>query len=631
MDAMARLLSDDGPFARRLPGFHARPQQQAMACAVAEALARRATLVVEAGTGVGKTFAYLAPALAGGGKVLVSTGTRHLQDQLYHKDLPVVREALGWGGRAALLKGRANYLCLHRLEAAGRDEDVNPGLVAALRRWARRTRTGDIAEFDPIPERHPVWPRVTSTPENCLGQACAHFSACWVVRARRAAQEADLVVVNHHLFLADLALREGGFEDFLPSFDAFVLDEAHQLPEIAPAFFGGSLSSRQLQDLVRDVKTEQLQWAPDVPDLRVRADRLKTAVLTLREGLGAAARRGGWNEGPGALPEPLDAVEEALRELEAGLRSQRGRALGLDACAERAAEFRCRLELLRAPQDEAVHWFETAPHGFVLHRTPVEVADPFAGHRARFRAAWVFTSATLSVDGRFDHFATALGLGEARGLQLDSPFDYARNALLYLPTGMPDPNDRRHTDAVVEVALPLIRAWGGRTFLLFTSHRALERAADRLRGYGEMPLLVQGAAPRRELLERFRESSGAVLLGTSSFWEGVDVKGDKLKLVIIDKLPFKSPGDPLYKRRLQRVAEQGGNAFRDVQIPEATIALRQGVGRLIRDITDQGIVMIADNRLITKSYGKDFLNSLPDMQRCSELAQALEFAAKIKC
>jgi ATP-dependent DNA helicase DinG len=539
----------------------------------------------------------------------------------------VVREALGWRGRAALLKGRANYLCLHRLDLAAADPDVDRSVVDALRSWGRRTRTGDIAEFDEIPERHAIWPKVTSTPDNCLGQDCPHLDACWVLRARRAAQEADLVVVNHYLFLADLALREEGFEDFLPAFDAFVFDEAHQLPGIAPAFFGESLSSRQLQDLVRDVKTEQLQGAPDVSVLRELADGLKNAVLALRERLGQTARRGGWEEGPGAVPEALESLAGALADLQRGLEAQTGRSRGLDACAARAAALLRRLELLRTEEDDAVRWFEVARRGFVLYRTPVEVAESFVTHRDRFRAAWVFTSATLSVDGRFDHFTETLGLEGARELHLDSPFDYERNALLYVPKGLPDPNDPAHTDAVVEAALPLIRAWGGRSFLLFTSHRALERAAQRLQGHCAFPLLVQGAAPRRELLERFREAGGAVLLGTSSFWEGVDVQGGALSCVVIDRLPFGPPGDPLARARMDALRRRGGNPFRELQIPQAVIQLKQGAGRLIRGEDDRGVLAICDPRLTTRPYGRVFLRSLPPMPATRSLDEVIAFIA----
>ncbi len=621
------LLSAAGPVARLLPGFRPREPQQVMAAAVGEALETGSTLVVEAGTGVGKTFAYLAPALASGRKVLISTGTRHLQDQLYYKDLPVVRKALGWRGRVALLKGRANYLCIHRLALAGDDDAAARGLVEALRSWARRTRTGDIAEFDPLPERHPIWPEVTSTADNCLGQDCEHYQACWVTRARRAAQEADLVIVNHYLLLADLALREAGFEDFLPAFDAFILDEAHQLSSIAPAFFGISLSSRQLQDLARDVKTEQLQGAPEASALRDLADGLETATLQLRERLGGAPRRGRWEEGPGADPRGLEGLSAALEALLEGLRAQSARTRGLDGCAERARSALDRLAALRTENLDAVRWFETGRRGFVLQLTPVEVAETFSAHRARFRSAWVFTSATLSVEGRFDHFLADLGLGAAECLQLDSPFDYARNALLYLPEGLPEPGDRRHTQAVVEAARPVIHAWGGRTFMLFTSHRALAQAAERLRASLDYPLLVQGEAPRRELLERFRECGCGVLLGTASFWEGVDVQGEALSCVVIDKLPFEPPGDPVTRARIEALRARGGNPFRELQIPQAVIHLKQGVGRLIRGECDRGVLMICDPRLRTRPYGRVFLRSLPPMPRTDSLGETLRFIA----
>ena len=621
------VLSEQGALADLLEAFRPRPQQQAMAEAVEATLRDRGTLVVEAGTGVGKTLAYLVPALASGRKVLVSTGTRHLQDQLYYKDLPLVREALRWGGRVALLKGRANYLCLHRLELARMAEGIDGALVEALRSWGRHTRTGDIAEFDAIPEQDPIWPQVTSTPDNCLGQDCEHYERCWVVRARRAAQEADLVVVNHHLFLADLALREDGFEDFLPAFDAFILDEAHQLPAVAPTFFGMRLSSRQLQDLVRDIKTEQLQGAPDAPALRGLADALKHAVLDLREALGVVPRRGEWASGPGGNPGLLECLQARLKELEAALRAQRGRSRGLDACAERVAGAGTMLAGLAREEDQAVRWFETSRRGFVLYRTPVEVAGTFQSHRQRFRAGWVFTSATLSVAGRFDRFLSELGLEEAACLQLDSPYDYRHHALLYLPTGLPDPGSMDHTEAVVEAARPVVEAWGGRSFFLFTSFRALERAAALLEGTLPFPLLVQGQAPRRELLERFREAGDAVLLGTASFWEGVDVPGQALSCVVIDKLPFEPPGDPVTRARIEAVRRRGGNPFTELQVPQAVIQLKQGVGRLIRGETDRGLLVLCDPRLTQRPYGRVFLDSLPPMPLTRSLSEALAFVA----
>jgi ATP-dependent DNA helicase DinG len=606
-------LGPQGPFALLLEGFQARPQQQAMAAAVERALTDDATLIAEAGTGVGKTFAYLVPALLSGGKVIVSTGTKTLQDQLFHKDLPLVRKALGVNARCALLKGRSNYLCLHRFRATvaeGRLRDRQQvAELRQIREWVGVTRTGDIGEVSGVAENAEIWSQVTSTVDNCLGQDCEDYSRCHVVQARRAAQEADVVVINHHLFFADLALKEEGFGELLPSANAVILDEAHQLPEIASIFFGQTLGSRQLLELGRDSTSESHNEAPDMEAIRTHAAALEKATLDLRLALGRAGQREPWErirhkpdvaDGLEQLDDCLAALTEAL-----ALGAERGK--GLEACLRRAHLAQQRLARLKAPDDRAIQWYETFTRAF----TPLDVAELFHSRLAAHPCAWIFTSATLAVGERFDHFASQLGLGEAKTLQLDSPFDYARNALLYLPGGLPEPNDPGYTRAVVEAALPVIRASRGRCFMLFTSHRALREAAELLEGRLPFPLLIQGDMPRGELIERFRALGNAVLLGTSSFWEGVDVRGEALSCVIIDKLPFASPGDPVLQARLNAIRSGGGNPFMDYQLPQAVITLKQGVGRLIRDAADRGVLMLCDPRLRTKQYGRIFLDSLP--------------------
>jgi ATP-dependent DNA helicase DinG len=628
------VLGPNGPLQRHLPGFKPRPQQQAMAVAVEAAIADRTTLIVEAGTGVGKTFAYLVPALLSGRKVIVSTGTRHLQDQLYHKDLPVIRAALKLPVKAALLKGRANYLCIHRLHNA-QEQLRSPASFKTLRRvreWAGRTRTGDVAELSQIPEHSELWPWITSTADNCLGTECAFFQQCHVVQARRAAQEADLVVINHHLFFADLSLRETGFAELLPSAHAFILDEAHQLPEIASNFFGAHLSSRQLLELARDTTAEQLKEAPDSGGLRDLAGQLEQTILDLRLSMGAPQSRGSWPQ----LRRQPD-VERALAQLEAQLLALRSalqqvaeRGKGLANCHRRASALVTLLNGLRNDPEDAVQWFESYSRGFVLHHTPLEVGDTFSAYLHGYACAWVFTSATLAVNGEFAHFTSRLGLAQAACKQLDSPYDFARKALLYLPRGLPDPGAATFTRAVVEAALPVLHASGGRAFMLFTSHRALREAAALLAELVGYPLLVQGSAPRRELLDRFREAGNAVLLGTTSFWEGVDVRGSALSCVIIDKLPFASPSDPVLQARLAALAARGGQPFVDVQLPQAVITLKQGIGRLIRDEEDTGVLMICDPRLTGRSYGRAFLNSLPQMPITHEFAEVEAFLIAIQ-
>ena len=622
----AEILADNGPLAHAIEGFQARPQQQEMATAVARALARGHTLIAEAGTGTGKTFAYLAPALLASGKIIISTGTKTLQDQLFHRDLPLVREALGLGIDIALLKGRANYLCRHRLDLAeGEGRFRARSMVADLvkvRRWSGRTESGDIAELNELPEDAAIWPWVTSTTDNCLGQECPALAECHVALARRAAQEADVVVVNHHLLFADMALKEEGFGELLPEADAFILDEAHQVPEVASLFFGVSLGSRQLYDLGRDVIAEQLNEAADMPGLREAADDMQKAVRDLRLALGEDERRAPWREVETrpATVAALKAMRESLKALAQALEPAAPRGQGLESCFRRSRELIERLDQMTVTAaDDYIHWFETRSRGFSLNLTPLEVATPFRERMRQYPGAWIFTSATLSVGGSFDHFAGRLGLDGADTLQLDSPFDYRMHAVLYVPEGLPQPGEQGYTRAVVEAALPVLEASHGRAFLLFTSHRALREAAELLENRIDYPLLVQGSAPRGDLLERFREHGNAVLLGTGSFWEGVDVRGEALSCVIIDKLPFASPGDPVLAARIDALRNQGENPFLAYQVPSAVITLKQGVGRLIRDVNDKGIMMLCDPRLISKPYGRIFLDSLPGMTRTRKI------------
>ncbi len=628
----SECLSSDGALASEVPGFAARPQQQQMADAVERVLEQGEVLIVEAGTGTGKTFAYLVPALLSGQKVIISTGTRHLQDQLFHRDLPTVQSALAVPVNAALLKGRANYLCYHRLETTrseGRLHDRQQvGQLEAIFDWSGRTRSGDIAELTGIPEDAPIWPRVTSTTENCLGQQCEWFAKCHVVQARRAAQEADLVVINHHLLCADLALKEEGFGELLPGADVFIVDEAHQLPDTAARFFGLTLSSRQLQELAQDSIIEYLRETTDQEGLPVIARQLEHALQDVRLAMGQSEQRSPWSRlaGNTDLHKHLATLGEALSALSAALEQQAERSRGLDNCYQRALKLQGLLvQTTEQPPENHVHWFETWRQSFRINLTPLDVADIFSTQRQELPSCWVFTSATLSVNGAFDHFARRLGLEDAATLSLDSPFDFQNNALFYVPEGLPEPNAASYTERMLDSSEQIIRAARGRTFVLFTSYRALHIARRRLQESCDFPLLVQGQAPRNELLERFRELGNAVLLGTSSFWEGVDVRGGALSCVIIDKLPFASPGDPVWQARIDALKEQGGNPFIDEQLPHAVIMLKQGVGRLIRDVDDRGVLVICDPRLIGKSYGRVFLNSLPDMKRTRDFDEVVAF------
>jgi ATP-dependent DNA helicase DinG len=634
---LTELFGPDGPLARSLPGYAPRNEQLAMAEHVVAALEGRETLIVEAGTGTGKTFAYLVPALVSGRRVIVSTGTRALQDQLYHRDLPAICGALGRPVRVALLKGRANYLCRHRLEIAeqqayarGLRREVATALPK-VRAWSHVTKRGDIAELPGLGEADPVWPWVTSTRENCLGSECPVFDECFVLAARREAQAADIVVVNHYLLMADLVLKEEGFGDLLPGADAIVIDEAHQLPDIAAQFLGYSVSTRQLSAIVKDVQGELLlahQMGGGVDAALTGLDAQVASVVAATAGVDSRIDHAQW---PERLIEALNGLAARTSELADALAPIAGEGQGAFArLRERLEESSVRLHALTAEEaDGGVRWAETSARSVSCHYAPVDVATQLAALLEAQSCAWVLTSATLAVGEDFSHYKRRSGLARARSIRFESPFDFANQALLYLPKGLGDPGAPGHTRAVVRAALPVLEASGGRAFLLFTSHRALREAAEELLvEWGNeppVPVLVQGDGSRDHLLRRFREAGNAVLLGTGSFWEGVDVKGTALSVVIIDKLPFAAPDDPLLKARLDTIREQGGNPFFDEQVPQAVIALKQGVGRLIRDQGDFGVVMICDTRLVTKGYGRAFIQSLPPMKRTRELGEVQQF------
>jgi ATP-dependent DNA helicase DinG len=567
-----------------------------------------------------------------GQKVIISTGTRHLQDQLFHRDLPVVRSALAVPVTAALLKGRSNYLCLHRLEITRSEGAVTHRQqidhLQQVSDWSGRTRSGDIAELSGIPEDSPLWPQVTSTTDNCLGQQCAYYDDCYVVKARRAALDADVVVINHHLLCADMVLKDEGFGELLPGVDAFIIDEAHQLAETATRFFGVALSSRQMKELASDSISEYIRETADPAGLADQARALERCLDEVRLVMGHGEQRAPWSRlvADSGLQKHLQALREALDALTAALEQQAGRSRGLDNCYQRAVRLKgLLLQTTEQPPDNHIHWYETWRQSFRINLTPLDVSEHFGLRREQLPACWVFTSATLAVNGSFGHFSQRLGLDDAETMILESPFDYPKHALLYVPQGLPEPNQPDFTDRMLDETERILRVSGGRAFVLFTSYRALHAARKRLHKGCHFPLLVQGSAPRNELLERFRELGTAVLLGTSSFWEGVDVRGEALSCVIIDKLPFASPGDPVWQARIDALRDKGGNPFMDEQLPHAVITLKQGVGRLIRDVNDRGVLVICDPRLAAKRYGKVFLNSLPPMRRSRDFEDVAAF------
>jgi ATP-dependent DNA helicase DinG len=603
-----------------------------MAAAVGAALARLEPLIVEAGTGTGKTFAYLVPALLSGRSVIISTGTRTLQDQLFRRDVPLLAKALGLPVKLALLKGRANYLCRHRLELTQQQGSLalreTSGLLTRIARWAATTASGDLAELTELPEASSVWPMVTSTRENCLGQECPQFSRCHVIDARRAAQAADIVVVNHHLLLADLALKDEGFGDLLPGAEAVILDEAHQVPDIAAQFFGQTWSVRQVQILMRDVTAELAAAVVRSPTITGELSIVEARIDDLRGALPAGAGRFEWQNLAELFTDGLTEIETALGDLANALENI-GAGSGISSCARRALALAAGLGALNSVAEESgLRWVEAAAGGLSLHFTPFEIADRLRAFIEARPCAWVFTSATLAIGADFAHFATRIGLADARTLQISSPFDYRDQARIYLPRNMPEPQHPAFAARFIDACAPLLEASGGRAFLLYTSYRGLADGVAALKArfpVPPFPVLVQGEAPREALLTRFRELGNAVLLATGSFWEGVDVKGDALSIVAIDKLPFAAPDDPLLKARLEGIRRRGGNPFAEYQLPQAVLALKQGVGRLIRDVDDFGVIVLGDPRVRTKGYGKVFLDALPPSPVLSDASLGVQF------
>jgi ATP-dependent DNA helicase DinG len=642
-------FSPDGPLARAVEGFRARPQQVEFARAVLEAIEQKGMLIAEAGTGTGKTFAYLVPALLAGGRVIVSTGTKTLQDQLYHRDLPRVRAALGVPVDVALLKGRANYVCLHHLEAAQAQgtfamrEEVDH--LRRIASFAQRTMSGDKAECADVPESSGAWAQATSTRENCLGSSCRHYQDCFVMRARKRAADADVIVVNHHLFFADIALRDEGAADLLPAANTVIFDEAHHLPDLARLFFGQQLATGQLLELCRDVRAAEAQHARESTELGDAALEVEHGARELRLALGQAQGRVGLAQvrDRKAFDEALGHLHDELTALREKLATQEERAEDIRNCRARADQALALIEQWQEgesrPREDAygeplagemVRWIESYAQTASLYMTPLDVGRIFAQQVGTGDKAWIFTSATLSVNGDFGHYQREMGLAEAATATWPSPYDFERQALLYVPEGLPDPNAEGYAEAVVDAAWPVVRASGGHAFLLFTSLRAMQRAYERIgarlrEAKLDWPLLLQGSGSKNELLDRFRRSPHAVLLGSQSFWEGVDVKGDQLSVVVIDRLPFNPPDDPVLAACIERINRAGGNAFMEYQVPRAVITLKQGAGRLIRDETDRGALMICDPRLVEKPYGRRIWRALPPFRRTRSLSEVQAF------
>ncbi|MGO2333727.1 ATP-dependent DNA helicase [Providencia sp.] len=628
-------FSANGFLARTIPGFQPRAAQVTMSNAVTESIDAQNVLVAEAGTGTGKTYAYLVPALRSGKKVIVSTGSKALQDQLYHRDLPTIIDAMNYSGRTALLKGRSNYLCLERLDqqslGGGSLEPEILSAVVRLRSWSIESELGDTSTCHDIAEDSPVWPLVTSTNDNCLGSDCPRYQECFVLKARRKALEADIVVVNHHLFMADRVVKDTGFGELIPQADVMIFDEAHQIPDIASQYFGQQLSSRQLLDLARDMVITYRTELKDQVQLQKSADRLTQSTLDFRINLGENSFRGNLRDllKQSVVQRALTLLDDALELCYEVIKTSLGRSQSLDSIFERVTIYRNRLNRLKDVTIPGYsYWFESYGRHFLLALTPLTVADKFSEMIANTPASWVFTSATLSVNDKLSHFTDRLGLKSAKTLLLASPFDFASQTLLCVPRFAPEPNQRGSAQKLATMLRPLIEKNGGRCFFLCTSHLMMRELAEEFKSTLTLPVLMQGESSKNKLLSQFIAAGNAVLVATSSFWEGVDVRGDRLSCVIIDKLPFTAPDDPLLRARIEDCELRGGDPFADVQLPDAVITLKQGVGRLIRDTSDYGVIVICDNRLVTRPYGEVFLTSLPPSPRTRSLTKAIEFLEK---
>ncbi|MGX9773970.1 ATP-dependent DNA helicase [Janthinobacterium aestuarii] len=637
-----RLFGAGGPLGPAVGSYKPRRSQTEMAKAIASAIDSQTTLIAEAGTGTGKTFAYLVPALMWGGKTIVSTGTKNLQDQLFLRDIPTVRAALQAPVSVALLKGRSNYVCHYHLERTLQNgrmtsrDDV--GHLREISRFIKMTSSGDKAELAKVPENAMIWNLVTSTRDTCMGAECQYYQDCFVMKARKEAQQADVVVVNHHLFFADVALKDTGVAELLPSANTIIFDEAHQLPDTATLFFGNTVSTSQILELCRDVLAEGLahargiDWAKTVTVVEKAARDLR---LTFPQDI---VRMSLPQIAPSSDFFPaLDTLKDELDGMVAVLETQAERAETLEQCRVRGVELAQQLSGWKfdpkakvAAGEEAVFWVEAFSSSLQLHKTPLSIAPIFNNQREGTPRSWIFTSATLAVKNDFKHFSEQMGLTGEPSHTWPSPFDYGQQGLLFVPQNLPQPNSLGYTDAVIDCALPIIEAAGGRTFFLCTTLRAVKRAAERLadefrqRGLN-FPLFVQGEKGRTELLDQFRAAGNGVLIGSQSFWEGVDVRGDALSLVIIDKLPFAPPDDPVLAARIEVMEKQGKNGFMHHSLPEAIINLKQGAGRLIRDEGDRGVLMICDPRLISKPYGKRIWQSLPPFKRTRDTAEVVEF------
>jgi len=650
--AVAAAFGELGPIAKALPGFEARSGQLQMADRAADVFSDGGVLLAEAGTGTGKTLAYLIPAILSRRRVLVSTGTKNLQEQIFYKDLPVLRESLGIPFTATYMKGRGNYLCLHRFESFKeggvaqslgftRDESIH---IRLIDEWRAETKTGDRAELEDLPEDLPFWKDIAASSENCIGTECPHYNDCFITRMRQSAAESDLVVVNHHLLCADASVRQSAYGEVIPTCHYIVVDEAHQLEDVATQYFGIAVSNYRLDDLGHDVdRAVAAKLLPDeeaAGNLKDRAERVRDygraffSVLQLIrfDGPGVAGNETRIRIGASQLNRVADeglSLVRALEALEAEIALAREAPPDVLALGTRAADLRKDLDfLLRADDNGFVYYLDVRGRGVFLRAAPIDVSTIVRELLIDRMSGTVLTSATLTVDGSFEYVRSRLGIRKAQEIRLSSEFDYSRQAILYLPKRMPDPRAREFASAVAREVVEIVKRTKGRAFVLFTSYANLREVHARASAEIEYPILVQGDAPRSALLRDFKATPNAVLLATSSFWQGVDVVGEALSCVIIDKLPFASPGDPITAARIESINAAGGSAFGEYQIPLAILALQQGLGRLIRHRQDRGVLAVLDPRLRSMGYGRRFLNSLPPAPVTTELRDIERFFAE---
>ncbi len=620
-----------GLLGRALPGCEERPSQQQLSEAVGRTLGDGGVLLAEAGTGTGKTLAYLLPAVQLGRRVVVSTGTKNLQEQLVAKDLPLLARALGRELNVAVMKGRANYLCLLRYDSFLRggtvSRQVELPLLRAIEAWVPTTETGDRNEVADLPDNVEFWREIAASSENCIGQTCAQFEGCFVTRMRQRALEADLVVVNHHLLCADLVVKDGSYGQVIPRYDTLILDEAHLIEDVATQYFGAQVSNYRVEELRHDVERELRAGQVSAPHVRTELAALRDLnERSFKELQQAVGRRltTGWMPPPAA--EAVEALLARLNGLRAAIDALDERPEALNALANRAQEIHSELGwLARADDDGHVFYVEVRGRGVFVKATPIDVAERLQALLFEPLRAVVLTSATLTVGGSFSYLRARLGLRGGDELILESPFDFSRQTLFYVPRGMPDPRSRAFVPRVVREVRQLLDHSQGRAFVLFTSYANMNAVAEQLAGEIDFPLFVQGEAPKAALIETFKSTPHAVLLATASFWQGVDVVGEQLSCVIVDKLPFASPSDPVVAARIERMRQLGEDAFSDYQVPVAVLMLKQGLGRLIRSATDRGVLAVLDSRLVERPYGRRFLSSLPNARLVHDLDSVEKF------